>query len=478
MRDAGALTGADGVAYASAADVQAAIEEMRAHFRSGATRAVAARKSVLRALLAYLKAHEAEALEALHADLGKSEFEGYATELGIVYDEIKTFLRHLGSWARPRRVATPLAHVPSVSRVYPAPYGVSLVMSPWNYPLQLALVPVVDALGAGNCVVLKPSRTSRHTTAFLEQLCAEVFDRRLVRCLPSGRAMNGWLLEVDADKIFFTGSPSVGRQIMAAAARDLTPVTLELGGKSPCIVAADAKIDRAAQRIAWGKCINSGQTCVAPDYFLVHEDVVDEFVRGLERHLHVMYGGDILACPWYPHMINERHFDRVCGLIDERGADAQVALGGRRDRATLKIEPTVLTGVGLDDPVMGEEIFGPVLPILTWRTFEDIEAVTRRFGEPLACYVFSESRAFQERVIERLPFGGATINDVVVHLANNHMGFGGVGESGMGSYHGKIGFDCFTHYKSTLRKSTLVEVPVRNAPFDPWKLKIVRLLMG
>lgn len=217
---------------------------------------------------------------------------------------------------------------------------------------------------------------------------------------------------------------------------------------------------------------------MGPDYFLVHDDVADEFVRELEGRLHEMYGEDILACPWYPHMINERHFDRVCGLIDRRGPGARVALGGGRDRTTLKIEPTVLMGVSLDDPVMGEEIFGSVLPILIWRAFEDIEAVTGRFGEPLACYVFSESREFQERVIERLPFGGAAVNDVVVPLANNRMGFGGVGESGMGVYHGKMGFDCFTHYKSALRKSTLVEVPVRSVPPVPWKLRVARLLMG
>lgn len=463
--------------YQSAADVQAAVDEMEDFFRTGATLPLHFRRAVLEKLRKYLKKHESEALEALRSDLGKAPFEGYATELGIVYDEIRLCLSKMYGWAKPKRVSTPLAHFPSSSKVYASPYGVAAVLSPWNYPLQLALVPVVDALAAGNCVVLKPSRTSKATSAFLQKLCLEVFDPRLVRCLPGSSEMNQWILEVRFDKIFFTGSPAIGRQIMHAAADNLTDVTLELGGKSPCIIAADANIKRAAQRVAWGKCINSGQTCVAPDYFLVHESVADAFAEQLATYLLEYYGKHILQCDYYPHMINEHHFDRVCGLIDNHGPSTRIAFGGGRDRATLRIEPTILTGVTLDDPVMGEEIFGPVIPIITWKEIEEVYQYVQNFGHPLACYLFSESKVLQEQVIQAIPFGGATINDVVIHLANNHMGFGGFGESGMGSYHGKQGFDCFTHYKSTLKKSTRVEVPVRVPPFSKAKMRIVKLLM-
>ncbi len=464
--------------YTSAADVQAAVDSMHAWFETGKTLPLHYRRSVLQSLRSYLKKHETEVLNALHEDLGKAPFEGFATELGIVYDEIRLCLSKLYSWAKPRHVGTPLAHFPSSSKVYPSPFGVVAVLSPWNYPLQLALVPVVDALTAGNCVVLKPSHTSPATSAFLQKLCNEVFDNNLVRCLPGGGHMNDWILETKFDKIFFTGSPRVGRQIMHAAADNLTDVTLELGGKSPCIIAEDANIKRAAQRIAWGKCINLGQTCVAPDYFLVHESVVDAFIAELDTWLHEYYGKNILESPDYPHMINKHHFDRVCGLIDKHNEKAKIALGGGRDEDTLRIEPTVMRGVTLDDPVMQEEIFGPVLPVITWNTFDEALNVIRSFPSPLACYVFSTSKVFQEQVIQAVPFGGATINDVVIHLANNHMGFGGFGESGMGAYHGKVGFDCFTHYKSTLKKSNLIEMPVRNPPFNDMKMKIFKIFFS
>lgn len=463
--------------YHSAQDIQEAVDAMRAYFRTNATLPLHFRRTQIEALRSYLKKHEEEALEALKADLGKSEFEGYATELGIVYDEISYCLSHMYGWAKPKRVRTPLAHFPSSSKVYPSPLGVAAVLSPWNYPLQLALVPMVDALAAGNCVVLKPSRTSTHTSEFLLKLCDEVFDSRLVRCLPGGAQMNDWILQVHFDKIFFTGSPAVGRQIMHAAANTLTDVTLELGGKSPCIIAEDANILRAAQRIAWGKCINSGQTCVAPDYFLVHENVVDDFISQLKVYLHKYYGENILENEDYPHMINKHHFERVCSLIDNHNPNARIALGGGRDEETLRIEPTVMTGVTLDDPVMGEEIFGPVLPIITWSDYDKMVEIVRHFPSPLACYIFSKSPVFQQQIISSLPFGGATINDVVVHLANNRMGFGGVGESGLGAYHGKRGFDCFTHWKSTLKKSTLVEVPIRNPPASKFKFNILKLMM-
>lgn len=467
----------DSPTYCGVADVEAAAQKMRDFFLTGAPMHVPHRRQALEKLRAWLHANEERVLDALHQDLGKAPFEGYATELGIVYDEITTMLKHLNKWSRPKRVASPLAHFHSTSKVYPSPLGVVLVLSPWNYPLQLALVPLVDAIAAGNCVGLKPSRTSKATSSLLIEMIAEVFPQEYVCGFPGSGEMNDWLLEVRWDQIFFTGSPNVGHTIMEAAATFLTPVVLELGGKSPCIVDESANIKRAAQRIAWGKGINCGQTCVAPDYFLVHENVVDELIPQLEASFRQYYGDNILECDEWPHMISRRHFDRVMGLIENRNPDARIAFGGKGDPETLRIEPTCLTGVTLEDPVMGEEIFGPVIPVITYRTLDEAFDIVRTFEKPLACYIFSEDKQVQHRVLTTLQFGGATVNDVVIHLANNHMGFGGVGNSGMGAYHGKVGFDCFTHYKSTLRKGTWFELPVRNPPFSDTKMKIVKMMM-
>jgi len=461
----------------SAADVQNQINLMEQYFETGETLSVDFRLRQLRRLQSYLLAHEREALEALHADLGKSEFESYATELGLVYDEIRLYLKKLRQWAKPRHVPTSLAHFPSSSTVYPYPFGVAAVLSPWNYPLQLTLVPLVDAIGAGNCVAMKPSKTSPATAAFIRDMCREVFDPRYVYCWHGSDDMNDWLLQVEFDKIMFTGSPRVGKEIMAHAAESLTSVTLELGGKSPVFIAQDADIKRAAQRIAWGKCLNSGQTCVGPDYALVHEDVVDAFVEELDHYLHAYYGDDILASPDYPHMINQKHFDMVCGLIDDRRPGSKIAIGGRRHPATLQIETTVVTGVTIDDPLMSQEIFGPALPIITWRDIDEALAIVKSIKHPLACYIFSNSRAFQKKILDTVRCGGSTINDVVIHASNNHMGFGGVQNSGIGAYHGKVGFDAFTHYKSTLKKSTLIEMGIRNPPFDEKKMRLLKLFM-
>ena len=462
--------------YNSLEEVQEAADKMHSHHQSGATLPVEHRRQALTQLKAYLKANEEVVLAALKADLGKSSVEGYATELGIVYDEINTCLKHLNRWAKPRRVRTPIVHFRSSSKVYPSPLGVVLVLSPWNYPLQLALVPMIDAIAAGNCVALKPSRTSRATSELLVEMISSLFPPEFVCAFPGSGSMNDWLLEVRWDQIFFTGSPNVGHTIMAAAAKHLTPVVLELGGKSPCIVDETANIKRAAQRIAWGKGINSGQTCVAPDYFLVHESVADNLVQQLDFYFHQYYGEDILESSEWPFIITTRHFERIMGLIEKRGAGASIAFGGNGNAETRRIEPTCMVGVTLDDPVMNEEIFGPVLPIITYKTLDEAFAIVRTFEKPLATYVFSDSNEVQQRVIRELPFGGATINDVIVHLANNHMGFGGVGNSGMGAYHGKVGFDCFTHYKSTLKKGTWLELPIRNPPFGN-KIKLLRLLM-
>ncbi len=465
-----------GIAH-SAADVQNKINELELFFQTGKTLSLEFRLQQLKRLQAYLRDHEQDALEALHADLGKSCFEAYATELGLVYDELRFVIKKLPSWVRPRRVPTSLAHFPATSTVHPYPFGVAAVLSPWNYPLQLTLVPLVDAIGAGNCVAIKPSQTSKHTSAFLRELCREVFDPDYIYCWQGSDAMNDWLLEVQFDKIMFTGSPRVGKLIMGHAAENLTSVTLELGGKSPVFINHDANVKRAAQRIAWGKCLNSGQTCVGPDYALVHEAVADAFVSEMDTWLHAYYGKEILKSADYPHMINQKHYDMVCRLIDERPPGTRIAIGGGRDPETLQIEPTVVTGVTVDDPLMSQEIFGPVLPIITWSTLDEAFSIQRSIKHPLACYIFSESQEFQKRILDAVPSGGATINDVVIHASSNRMGFGGVQNSGIGAYHGKVGFDAFTHYKSTMKKSTLIEMGVRNPPFNDRKMALLKLLM-
>lgn len=460
-----------------AADVQNIVNEIGLFFQTGATLPVDFRKLQLKRMQAYLRAHEREALEALHADLGKSAAEAYATELGMVYDELRYCLRHVDSWVRPRRVPTSLAHFPTTSTVYPYPFGVVGIYSPWNYPLQLALLPLVDAIAAGNCAVLKPSQHSVHTSAFIRDLCRAVFDPSFVFCLEGSNQMNDWLLDVALDKIMFTGSPRVGREIMAHAAQNLTSVNLELGGKSPVFIAADADLKRAGERIAWGKCLNSGQTCVGPDYILVHESVHDGFIAEYAHAVHRYYGRNVLESPDYPHMIDRKQFDRVCGLIDQRNPDARVVFGGGRNAETLQIEPTVITGVTLEDPVMGQEIFGPVLPVLTWRTLDEAIEVTRSYGHPLSCYIFSADAKVQRRLLDGVPCGGAVINDVVIWASSPHLPFGGLQNSGIGHYHGKAGFDAFTHYKSTMKKSTLVELPFRNPPFNAVKMAAIRFFL-
>ncbi len=462
--------------FESQEDVCAQAERMAKFYLTGATRPIDHRRAALMKLKAYLKANEEQVLGVLHEDLGKAPFEAYATELGIVYDEINTCLKNLSTWMRPRKVPTSIVHFPSFSTIYPSPMGVVLVLAPWNYPIQLALVPLVDAIAAGNCVAVKPSRTSSATGNFIVNMLADLFPSEFICGFPGSGDMNDWLLKPHWDFVCFTGSPAVGKTIMGAAAEHLTPVLLELGGKSPCIIDKTANITRAAQRIAWGKGVNSGQTCVAPDYLLVHEDVAVDLAAALDVWFHQYYGDDILACPEWPHIITQHHFERIMGLIENHNPKAFVAFGGHGDPATRKIEPTCLMNVTLDDPVMGEEIFGPVLPMLTYRTLDEAFDLIRHFPTPLASYIFSDDTAVQQRVIQELAFGGCTINDVLIHLANNHMGFGGFGNSGMGQYHGKVGFDTFTHYKSTLRKSNLIEMPIRVPPFGD-KIKLLRLLM-
>lgn len=448
------------------------IEKQRSYFNTGATLPLAFRVRQLKRLKQALQEFEPQLLSALQEDLGKPVFEGYEAELGILHEEINFTLRHLKAWARPKRVPTPLVHFPAKSTIYTEPLGVVLIMSPWNYPLQLTIAPLIAAISAGDCAVVKPSRYSPATSAAIEKMLGQYFDREYISVFQGGSQVNTELLTLKYDHIFFTGSPHVGRIVMEAAAKNLTPVTLELGGKSPCIVDETADIALAARRIAWGKLINAGQTCVAPDYALVHEKVRDQFVKEYITSVKSFYGEDILHNGEYCKIINEKHFTRLCGLLSSGTA----VFGGKADESVRKIEPTVLTEVSPESPVMQEEIFGPILPVLPFRSFSEAVDFVKARQKPLALYLFTTDAQRELRVLNEVPFGGGCVNDTVVHLSNPHMHFGGVGESGMGGYHGKMGFYTFSHQKSVLKKSNRLDVPFRYAPYGE-RLSLLKKLM-
>ncbi|MDO4182109.1 MAG: aldehyde dehydrogenase [Coriobacteriia bacterium] len=455
-------------------DIQDIVSRQRDYFKTGATIPVEFRCKKLRQLREAIQRHEADIVAALQADLGKSFQESYMCEIGLTLSELSYQLAHVRGWARPHRVCADLANFHSKYFTVAEPYGVTLVMSPWNYPFMLAMEPLIGAIAAGNCCVVKPSAYSPATSEAIAQVVKEVFDPGHVDVVLGGRAENTQLLEQRWDYIFFTGSVAVGRTVMEKASANLTPVTLELGGKSPCVVTKDANVRRAASRIAFGKFLNLGQTCVAPDYVLVDALVKDRFVAELRREVATMYGANAFENPNYGHMINQKHFDRVMGLIDSK----KVVYGGKGNAETLQIEPTIMVDVNAEDPVMQEEIFGPVLPILTYTTIKEAQDFITSREKPLALYLFSNDRATQQRFLRYVPFGGGCINDTVVHLATSRMAFGGVGASGMGSYHGKHSFETFSHTKSILQKYNYLDLPFRNQPYKDWKLQAIKLFLG
>ena len=438
------------------------VEKQRQFFATGATLDVNYRIAALKKLQQALKEQEAAIAEALRADLGKSPEESYMCETGMVLSEIGYMLRHIRRLAREQTVPTPLAQFASRSYKKPMPYGVTLIMSPWNYPLMLTLDPLVDAIAAGNTAVVKPSAYSPATTALLSELIGNLFPEEYVAVITGGREENAYLLEKKFDYIFFTGSKNVGKLVLEKASRHLTPVTLELGGKSPCIVDKSAKVELAARRIVFGKFLNCGQTCVAPDYVLCHKDVKETFVECLKAEIARQYGGNYLENPLYGKIISRKHFDRITGLIDGE----KVVAGGQFDADARKIAPTVMDGVTWKDKVMGEEIFGPVLPVLTFERVEDMIRTVNSHDKPLALYLYAEDDQVIQAVTSRCSFGGGCVNDCIIHLATSNMGFGGVGESGMGSYHGRTGFETFSHYKSIVDKKTWLDLPMRYQPYN------------
>ena len=454
-------------------EIKDIVTRQRKYFQTGATLPVSSRLTALQKLYHAISGHEAEIHDALKKDLGKSGFESYMCETGMVLEEISYMLKHTPKFAREQRVRTPLAQFHSRSYKKPSPYGVTLIMSPWNYPFMLTLSPLVDALAAGNTAVVKPSAYSPHTSEVLRLILSECFEPQYVAVVTGGRAENTRLLHEHFDYIFFTGSQNVGKEVMRNAAEYLTPVTLELGGKSPCIVDQTADIKLAAKRIVFGKYLNCGQTCVAPDYVYCHRSVKEKLIKEVQKQIRRQYGKQPLRNSDYGKIINEKHFDRILGLIDEQ----KVVHGGGSDRSTLRIEPTVMDNVSFSDAVMQKEIFGPVMPILT---FDSLDEAIRRINSmphPLALYLFTSDKKAAGKVTARCGFGGGCINDTIIHLATSEMGFGGFGESGMGAYHGKTGFDTFTHYKSIVDKKTWIDLPMRYQPYRKRNEKMVRFFL-
>ena len=443
-------------------EIQQVLASQRAYFQMGATLPVAFRIAMLKRLYAAVQSRRDEILAALTADLGKSGYEGFMCEVGLSLTEISYMIRHVKKFATEKTVRTPLAQFASRSYQKPVPYGTVLVMSPWNYPFLLAVEPLANALAAGNTVVLKPSAYSPATSAVIARLVAETFPPELVAVVTGGRQENAALLKQKFDLIFFTGSQSVGKEVLRAAAEFLTPAVLELGGKSPCIVDETAKIRLAARRIVFGKYLNCGQTCVAPDFILCHASVKDQFVEAVKEEISRQYGENPLENPDYGRIVNEKHFRRLLSLIQPD----KVVVGGRCDAATCRIEPTVLDKVDWTDAVMQEEIFGPIMPILSYEGLEGVIARLQGLPKPLALYLFSENRSTINAVTSRISYGGGCVNDTVIHLATSEMAFGGVGESGMGGYHGKAGFDTFSHTKSMVDKKTWIDLPVRYQPYN------------
>ncbi len=449
------------------------VENQRIYFEAGKTLSYEYRIKALNRLEKAIVEMENEIYDALHEDLNKAPMESYMTEVGMTLSELRYIKKHLKAWMKNEKVRTPLAQFPAKSFTVAEPYGVTLVMAPWNYPFLLSMEPLIGAIASGNCVVLKPSEYAKATSEVLEKLIHKVFPEKYVTVVRGGRKENTALLDERFDYIFFTGSVNVGKLVMEKAAKNLTPVSLELGGKSPCIVDETADVDLAAKRLVFGKYLNSGQTCVAPDYVLVHESVQEELIVYIQKWIQNFFGADPLECDEYPKMINEKHFERVAGLV----TSGNIAIGGKKNIETLQIEPTVLRDVTREDAVMQEEIFGPVLPLITYQTKEEMLAFIRSYEKPLALYLFTRSKKMERFVLTNISYGGGCVNDTIIHLATSYMGFGGVGASGMGSYHGKRSFETFSHRKSIVKKALWMDLPMRYHPYTESKNKLVRAFL-
>lgn len=456
-----------------AQEIERILTAQRQFFASGITLPQAFREQQLITLKKAIKAYQSDIENALKADLNKSKMESYTSEIALVLGEIDYMLKNLGKLMKAKTVKTPASHFPAKSQIIYEPYGVVLNIAPWNYPFQLCVAPIIGAIAAGNTIVLKPSEHAVQTSHVVKAMMDEYFDSSFLAVIEGGVETNESLLNHQFDYIFFTGSTKVGKIVMKAASQFLTPVTLELGGKSPCIVDKTADIAQAAKRIMWGKTLNCGQTCIAPDYLLVHEAVKDELVTELKRAVQDLFGANPLQSQDYPKMINQHHYQRVKAYL----ADGQAVVGGNINDNTCQISPTVLDGVTWDSPVMQEEIFGAVLPLMTYRDIDQVIDEVKARDKPLALYLFSKDSHIEDKVLSQVSFGGGCINDTLMHIANHHLPFGGVGASGIGAYHGESSFYTFSHAKSVLKRGTWVDVPVRYPPYNAQKLALIKKLV-
>ena len=433
------------------------ITKQKSFFRTETTKDVAYRLEALQKLRIAIKNNEKKLMDALKADLNKSEFDSYSTEIGIVLEELRFTIKHLRSWVKPKRVKTPITHIGSSSFIFSEPYGVTLIIAPWNYPFQLAIAPLIGAIAAGNCAVIKPSELTSKTSEVLGKLISDLFPEDYISVVQGGVETSQALLNEKFDYIFFTGSVPVGKVIMEAAAKNLTPITLELGGKSPCIVHEDANIKLAAKRIAWGKFTNAGQTCIAPDYLYLHKKIKDQFLQQFKEATIELYGEKPLNNVHFTRIVSDKHFKRLCSFLD----NGELFMGGESNQENLMIEPTVLTNITWDDQIMQDEIFGPILPVLEYDVLSEVLEGIHRHPKPLSLYLFTENNNVQQEVVNSVSFGGGCINDTVYHFVSPYLPFGGVGNSGIGAYHGKGNFDTFSHQKSVLKQTTLFDIPFR-----------------
>lgn len=438
-------------------NVKELIEKQKQFFQTGTTKALSFRLKALRKLQEAVRVHEEDLMAALYKDLNKSAFDAYSTEIGVVLEEIRFTLKKLSGWVKPQKVKTPMTHLGSRSAIFSEPYGVALIIAPWNYPFQLAVAPLIGAIAAGNCAILKPSELTPHTSEVLGNLLNQIYPEEYIKVVLGGVETSQELLDQDVDYIFFTGSVPVGKIVMEAAGKHLTPVTLELGGKSPCIVHEKANLKLAAKRMAWGKFMNAGQTCIAPDYLYLQKTVADEFLSHFKNAVKELYGEQPLKNENFTHIVSERHFKRLCTFLD----NGTVLLGGKTDPEQLAIEPTVLGDITWQDHVMQEEIFGPILPVLEFTDLNEVIEGVRNHPNPLSLYLFTEDAKVQEQILQAISFGGGCINDTVYHFATPYLPFGGVGASGTGAYHGKGSFDTFSHKKSVLKQTTRFDLPFR-----------------
>lgn len=455
-------------------DIKSVFNKQKEFFYLGKTNDINFRIDNLKRLKQVIKKNEDKILDALKKDLGKSNFESYATEVGLVYDEINKHIKNIKRWSKIEKTKSPIVYYPAKSYIYKEPYGVTLIIGPFNYPFQLVIAPLIGAISAGNTAIIKPSENTKNTSILLEEMINENFQEEYLKVVSplEGKEVVSYLLDLPFDYIFFTGSIRVGKIVMEKAAKNLVPVTLELGGKSPCIVDKDAKLELAAKRIVWGKFLNVGQTCVAPDYLCVHSSVKDKLLKLIVEEIHKQFGTEVKNSPDYSRVINTASLNRLKEYLN----DGEIYYGGNFDITELYMEPTILTNVDVDSNVMTEEIFGPILPVIEFDNIQDIISFINKREKPLALYYFSENKKSIKNVLRCTTSGGVTINDTVIHVANGNLPFGGVGNSGMGSYHGKASFDAFTHKRSVMERGTFVEFNVRFAPYKE-KINILKKIM-